>query len=181
MKKTTKGAIAAGGAAVLLLGGAGTLAYWTDSQTVPGGSFSTGSLGLGAPSCSGWTYTSTNAAATTLVPGDQVAEDCSFVITASGDHLSAALTTPNNLTLPAPAGTTTWSATVNTTYQLNGGAVTEVTSANDGQTLVAHIVVTFPFGDATTVNANDTQLKTSTLDDLTVTLTQDQTTGNNPN
>ena len=33
MKKSTKGALAAGGAAFLLLGGAGSLAYWTDTPT----------------------------------------------------------------------------------------------------------------------------------------------------
>ena len=34
MKKSTKGAVAAGAAAVLLMGGAGSLAYWTASGTI---------------------------------------------------------------------------------------------------------------------------------------------------
>ena len=37
MNRTTKGAIAAGAAAVLLLGGAGSLAYWSDCQDAAGG------------------------------------------------------------------------------------------------------------------------------------------------
>ncbi len=37
MNKTTKGALAASAAAVLLLGGAGSLAYWSDAETIQGG------------------------------------------------------------------------------------------------------------------------------------------------
>ena len=56
MKKSTKGAVAVAAAAVLLTGGAGTLAYWSDSVDLPGGSISSGSLSLGTPDCgSGWT------------------------------------------------------------------------------------------------------------------------------
>ena len=56
MKKSTKGALAAGGAAVLLLGGAGSLAYWTASGSVPGGSLTSGSMTLSSVTCGSWTY-----------------------------------------------------------------------------------------------------------------------------
>ena len=46
MNKTTKGAIAAAAAGALLLGGIGSLAYWTDSDPVGGGTFTAGSLSL---------------------------------------------------------------------------------------------------------------------------------------
>ena len=36
MNKTTKGALAGGAAAVLLMGGVGTLAYWTADEDVTG-------------------------------------------------------------------------------------------------------------------------------------------------
>ena len=46
MKKSTKGALAAAAAGSLLLGGAGSLAYWTDAETVGGGSIASGHLKL---------------------------------------------------------------------------------------------------------------------------------------
>lgn len=44
MKKSTKGAIAAAAAAVLLLGGGTTLAYWTASVDIAGGTITAGEL-----------------------------------------------------------------------------------------------------------------------------------------
>ncbi len=58
MKKATKGAIAAAGAGVLLLGGAGTLAYWTADGAAAGSDITAGDLDLTAGTCSGWTYAS---------------------------------------------------------------------------------------------------------------------------
>ena len=52
MKKSTKGALAASSAAVLLLGGAGSLAFWSDSQDVGSANITSGELTLGAPDCS---------------------------------------------------------------------------------------------------------------------------------
>jgi alternate signal-mediated exported protein len=47
MNSTTKGSLAAVVAALLLTGGAGTLAYWNDTENVPGGPISSGQLDLG--------------------------------------------------------------------------------------------------------------------------------------
>ena len=57
MNKNVKGSLAAAAAAVLLLGGAGSLAFWNDSQTVAGTTINAGELKLDAASCSaaGWT------------------------------------------------------------------------------------------------------------------------------
>ncbi len=53
---------------------------------------------------------------------------------------------------------------------------TVIRSADDGESLVATITVTFPFGTdetgAPVVNGNDTKDITASLDDLKVTLTQ---------
>ena len=46
MKKSTKGAFAAAAAGSLLLGGAGSLAYWTDASTVDGKAITSGHLQL---------------------------------------------------------------------------------------------------------------------------------------
>ena len=44
MKKSTKGAVAAAAAGVLLLGGAGSLAYWTADGAADGGSITAGGI-----------------------------------------------------------------------------------------------------------------------------------------
>ena len=51
MKKSTKGAVAAGAAAVLLLGGAGTLAFWNADGTAEGGTLTAGTLELTDLTC----------------------------------------------------------------------------------------------------------------------------------
>lgn len=182
MKNVTKGALAAGTAAVLLMGGAGTLAFWTAEDDVNGGTIAAGELKLTAVGCdAGWVYAPGNAGAggavTTIVPGDAITKSCTFTVLAKGDHLSATPTTPTTLTYQQTAGDVnpapTLSLTVGAAYTINSAPVTTITPANNGQTLSAAITVTFPYGDATTVNLNDTQNLVATLDDLTVTLTQD--------
>lgn len=180
MKKSTKGAIAAGAAAVLLLGGAGTLAYWSDSATVPGGSVNTGELALSDGDCdTAWTYAASNSAqpgqpVTNIVPGDTIAKECTFTITAEGDNLEAELTAPDTVSFaPAPAASTL-DADVAVSYVVGdaGDVDTVITEANDGETVTATITVTFPFGDETAVNANDTQNLLVTLGNITVDLEQ---------
>ena len=178
MKKSTKGAVAASAAAVLLLGGAGTLAFWTDEATVDGGSVTTGQLALSDGTCTdAWVYAADNAAAgtpvTTIVPGDSISTTCSFDITAVGDNLQATLTAPGTVAIADPVGTTTFDASVAVGYAIGDAAVpATITDENNGDTVTATITVTFPFGDATTINANDTQNVLVGLDDLTVSLTQ---------
>lgn len=180
MKKSTKGALAAGAAAVLLLGGGGSLAYWTATGTVDGGSFDTGTLGLTADDCStaAWTYATpghVGEAVTLVVPGDSIQKDCTFTVAATGDHLAATADAPGTVDVtPTPAAPTV-QATVAATYDIGGTALPPggtITSANDGQTLTAHLVVTFPYGDGSTIDFNDTQNINAALSALTVTLTQ---------
>lgn len=188
MKKSTKGAIAAAGAAVLLLGGAGSLAYWTDQGSANGGALTTGNMALSDGTCAGdWTYANGGDAGgtvTTIVPGDSITKDCTYTVTGSGDHLTANVTAPGDVTYTTSGGTpTTMQLTASATYDLGGTPVANGDSfaITGTQTLTAHIVVTFPYGDASTINANDTQDITATLDAITITLTQDQSSGNNPN
>src|SRR5690606_21937715 len=54
MNKFTKASIATGAGIVLLLGGAGTFAYWTDSAAVSGSSISSGTLSLGGTTTGTW-------------------------------------------------------------------------------------------------------------------------------
>ena len=178
MKKSTKGAVAAACAAVLLLGGAGSLAYWTDDGTASGGTITTGNMALSDGTCeAGWTYPD-GSAVTTIVPGDSITKSCSVEVTGSGDHLTASVSAPGEVTY-----TTTMQLTATADYELGGESVGDGDSfAIDGPTtLVAEVEVIFPYGDATTINANDTQDVTATLDAITITLTQDQSSGQNPN
>ena len=188
MHKSTKGALAAITGGVLLLGGAGSLAYWNASATVNGGAITTGSLTLGAGSCgANWVYAGGSAAGQTVVkvvPGDSITKSCTFTVGASGDHLSATLGAPATTTYTkSPTSATSDSLAVATTYTIdrtpvatlvNGDALT---SADNGKTLTAKFVVTMPYG-STSVNTNDTQNLTATLNALTVSLTQAATAAN---
>ncbi|MFV0253188.1 MAG: alternate-type signal peptide domain-containing protein [Beutenbergiaceae bacterium] len=181
MKKTTRGALAAAAAALLLVGGAGTLAYWTAEQTLSGGSVTSGELTLSAPTCdSDWVYAAGNASAgstvTLIVPGDTIVKECTFTIGAQGDNLEAAFSTPATVPIATVPASSTFSANVAATYTIGGTtAPATITEANDGDTVTATIEVEFPFGDDTTINANDTQDVVASLDAITVSLIQSET------
>lgn len=171
MDKTFKGAVAAGGAAVLLLGGLGTLAFWTDDETVTGGSISSGQLSLGEPDCgTGWSLDG-GAVWTTqlLVPGDTLTKTCTIDLVADGEHLGADLelettsfTTSNGLTDDLAASAV---------FTVGGATTTQVTSADDNKTTPEiSVVVSVVFDGPTAVNAS--QNLTAVLNDLTFTATQ---------
>lgn len=188
MRKSTKGALAAGAAGVLLLGGAGSLAYWSDTATIDGGSVNSGTLALSDPTCdaAGWVYATGNAGAgeavSLIVPGDTITKECTFSVTATGDNLQATLTTPatTKVTANDPAASSL-EANVSAAYAIDGVAVPDtITSTNNDDTVTATIEVRFPFGtaeDATEPqNLNDTQEILATLDDIDIALTQKDAT-----
>jgi alternate signal-mediated exported protein len=178
MHKSTKGALAAAAAGALLLGGAGSLAYWNSSQTVSGGSISSGTLTLTqetGQSCTDWTLdaaggpTAYTPGTTLVVPGDVITKTCDYTVNASGAHLSA------NLTMDGTSitGSNALSAalTPGATYALDGSTVASgdaITSADDGAVLSAAITVTF---DSSTTGVTAQGL-TAGLDDIVVTLQQ---------
>ena len=178
MNKSTKGALAAGAAAVLLLGGAGSLAYWNSSQTVSGGSISSGTLTLTqetGQTCTDWTLDAAGGATTytpgvtLVVPGDVITKTCAYTVNASGAHLAADLT----MDATAITGSNDLSAalTPGATFMLDATAVAtgqDITSADDGGVLNATITVTFDSG-TTGVTA---QGLTAGLDDIVVSLVQ---------
>lgn len=178
MNKLTKAAIAAGAASVLLLGGLGTLAFWSDSTDINGGEVTTGTLALSEPVCGAdWVYAVGNAGVGEtvglIVPGDTISKECTFTITASGDNLEAGLVVPTEVTFTSTPEAPSLGATAAASYTTGGVATGgTITSANNGDVVTATIEVAFPFGDAAAVNVNDTQGILATLDDITVTLTQ---------
>ena len=189
MKRSTKGALAASAAGILLLGGAGSLAYWTADGEANGGSITAGTLTLGDGACdAAWTYATGSAGAggtvTLFVPGDVVTKQCTFAVGATGDNLAAEVGAPASVTYDSVPTGTSLSLTADTTFAISGspGRVLvdgdTITSADGGQTITATFEVTIPFGTDETgapiVNGNDTQGIVATLDALTVTLTQVQ-------
>jgi alternate signal-mediated exported protein len=172
INKSTKGALAASAAGVLLLGGAGSLAYWNSTQDVSGANISSGHLKLVSPSCgAGWvldggtTYTNQ-----LLVPGDTLTKVCTFTVDASGAHLTADF----SATAPATSGDAALLSELGVTasYKVNAGAVgsTDVPVVN-GDVITATVVVSWPYGTLD----NDSNVITglsATLDTITVTATQ---------
>lgn len=174
MKKSTKSVVAASAAAVLLLGGAGTLAYWTDDAGVDGGTITSGSIDLGAVTCSGWLHTEDNSAVTNIVPGDSVYNDCATAVTLEGDHIGATLDI-DDASIPAGALADELDAAV-ALRDADGDPIAAVTT--EGTTPVtARISVAFPYGtvsspDPTTGDSNGSQNGTAVLDAMSLVAVQ---------
>lgn len=170
MKKSTKGALAAAAAGTLLLGGAGSLAFWNATATVDGSTVSSGSLSLTGAECSNWVLDNGEEPqgedlAVGIVPGDQLTKTCTYTITATGDHLRATL----GATGGDKTGDLAGAVTVTPTFDVGGNALTEITDDNDGDTLTAKIVLDFPYGNAVD---NSSQGDSVNLSDYVVTATQ---------
>lgn len=168
MKKSTKGAFAAGTAAVLLMGGAGTLAYWSDSDTLDGGKVEAGTLTLSDVDCGDTWTEGADDDVQLLVPGDTVTKECTGEITMTGDHISATVTLDDASVETAEAAfndVTTAGDAVDITADLTGGG----TVSESGPVSVT-ITVAWPYG---TVADNDAQgVSTTALDDLVLNAVQ---------
>lgn len=180
MDKSTKGALAVGAAAVLLVGGTGTLAFWTADETTPGGTIDAGHLDLLVDAtntgCGDWTLDSGESAAGTwadgdpLAPGDVLSKTCAFTIDAQGNHLRATV----GVTDPDVSGTLAPGLDVDATgVTVDGVSATSFTEANDGDALGVTITVelTDPGTADNTYNDPDTDIS-AVLDAITVTATQ---------
>lgn len=181
MNKSTKGALAAGAAAVLLMGGAGTLAFWTSSQNVDGGAIASGHLRLTADAtnvgCGAWQLDSAEQVPVTynpgdpLVPGDVLTKACAYTLEATGNHMRGALSlSAPTLTPGAGAGTFGTDLQAAISAVTVGGATlpgNEFTEANNNQAVAATITVTF-LG----TSGNASQDAQATLEALTLTATQ---------
>jgi alternate signal-mediated exported protein len=121
VKNALKGSLAALAAAILLLGGGGSLAFLNDSEAMPGVSVTSGRLDLGTPDCGpGWVLDGGTPFTTQkIVPGDVLTKDCTIDLTATGAHLGAELA----------IGTPTWAETNDLTAELDATAVFTVNGA----------------------------------------------------
>ncbi|NKS28042.1 alternate-type signal peptide domain-containing protein [Rhodococcus hoagii] len=175
MNKKTKGAIAAGAAAALLAGGAGTFALWSDSENLAGGTIQSGKLTLTTAGTPTWTKGGNSIDITTykVVPGDVITYNATATIGASGNNLAAHLkaTVPGlgTSTELAQALQTSTTATVNSVPLPSDPAGVAITSANDGQTVQVQVQFTF---DAATAN-QVAQNQSATFGNVVLDLTQD--------
>ena len=183
MKKSTKGALAATTAGVLLLGGAGSLAFWSDSITIGGSTISSGHISLDdttAGDCAGADWVLDNGEATagavfdpatsTLVPGDSITKTCTFDVTARGDHLGANLAATGGAeSAPATGGDLAPDVDTTAVFTVDGATATSITEGNNGDELEATITLSFPYGLTTDNQSQDDSLDLSAY---TVALTQ---------
>ena len=94
MNKFAKGSLAAGAGLVLLLGGAGTLAYWNDSAELTGGTINAGTLDLTAVEGT-WAQGATpisDVSQWKLVPGDELTYTANLGLLAQGDNIQGTVT-----------------------------------------------------------------------------------------
>ncbi|MGA9714918.1 MAG: alternate-type signal peptide domain-containing protein, partial [Aeromicrobium sp.] len=76
-----------------LLGGAGSLAYWTADDDVDGGTLTAGTLKLNDVTCgTAWLDVNGITPVALLVPGDEVTKECTGTITMTGDNIEATVT-----------------------------------------------------------------------------------------
>ncbi|MCW2843161.1 MAG: alternate-type signal peptide protein [Nocardioides sp.] len=179
MNKATKGALAAAAAGSLMLGGAGSLAYWTGTQDVTGGSIGSGKLALSAPSCAtnvplgthDWQYDGGSAftiATSKVAPGDTITKVCNMTLTLVGDHVGATLALETaSITSDGSALTTLDTELSPTaTFKVDGATYAPITAPGT-YVVQATVTVTFP-----TTGTNSSQDLAAALDDMTLTATQ---------
>lgn len=151
MNKVAKGTIAAAAGVILLMGGAGSLAYWNDSANLGGNgqTISAGQLDITAVNGGAWTKGFYNNAGTQVVapaavanlstvrvvPGNRLVYTQTFNLTASGDDLWFTIT-PTAGSVTAATGA---AEDVALAAQINASALPDKfqVSAVSGGTVVA--------------------------------------------
>ena len=180
MKKSTKGAVAAGAAAVLLLGGLGSFALWQDEETVGGGTINSGELNFDpvVPATGTWTETSVtpnvvigpDPAGFPIVPGDVLEYSTAYVVKSAGTNLRATITADFTGVTGDPALTAALTplVSVNGGTALPNGTAVELPLTSPTQTIT--VVVTIPFNEQTA--GLIAQNESVDLNDFTLTLDQ---------
>jgi len=174
VKKTTKGTIAIAAAITLLLGGAGSLAYWQESASIATQNVSTGQLKVSTGTGT-WAVKKLGATATTpitvgsfkMVPGDTVTYTVPFSTIAEGDNLVASANVAWGAASNLPAGMT---STVGGTYNsasFTGTSFPVVKSSGTAGTLV--FTLTWDIG---TSGSNAGMNQTINLAATTITVAQ---------
>lgn len=187
MKKITKAAIVGTVGAALLVGGAGSLAFWTDSSTGPQVEIQSGQLDLGSVAAGGtWTIQQNatgvgpaqaqsavfDPANDLIVPGDVLTTTVNVPVVLEGKNLKAELAVDVDSFVAGTSGTAEAKAAL--AAALAAGTVKVVSidgvdvSAGDpalilsgpdlNRDVAVKIAVTFPWGDAATSSYNAAML-----------------------
>lgn len=190
MNKATKGAMAAGAAALLLLGGAGSLALWSDSESVDGGAINTGTLDISSAagtwqdvSVPGVPVDISDISLFRMVPGDTVEYTTEMTVTVIGNNLSAdvefdptfvpvftegpdaGILAARNITRVAPTAAN-FTVDVDAFREGTTTPVTTITDADDN--LVIDVTVSIAFDAIDQVGINTT----ASFEDFDVTVQQ---------
>lgn len=170
MRKSTKGAVAASAALLLLMGGWGTHATWEAGATSPGTDMATGHLKLISGGCgNGWQLngidlTTLSANELLLVPGSILTETCTFTVDVAGVmNVELSTTTPSYSNDPGDLSSI---LSTNAVYKKGATVLSDQAVLVDNDVITADITVTL--GSAVT----DGQDLAATLDAITVSATQ---------
>ncbi|MCL2424214.1 MAG: alternate-type signal peptide domain-containing protein [Micrococcales bacterium] len=185
MKRLTKAAFATGGAAVLLVGGVGTVAYWTDTATATGTDITSGQMSVTDGTCSDWEFDASDGGGTPgeIVPGDVLVTTCEVTVSGSGTHLGVTAELDGATTFDDVA-TNPLAAALEPTLtasdiMVDGVAVptdpTQGIAISGSATITVTVTAEFPYGDATDPG-NDTQDLTAILDSVVINVVQTHTT-----
>ncbi|QMU22196.1 alternate-type signal peptide domain-containing protein [Gordonia rubripertincta] len=177
-KKARNGIIAAVAAVLLLLGGLGTFALWSDSETTDSGDVQTGTLDLEAVNAGQWQDISNPTTPVTIdpvtfrmVPGDVLQYTASYLVSADGDNLAARITTTNQGQNVIPAALIPH-VTITNTATFDGEAIPSnlITEDDNGKTVDITVTVNFSRDTPGQVGINET----INLSQLQVTLQQER-------
>ncbi|MCC2027985.1 alternate-type signal peptide domain-containing protein [Microbacterium sp. YMB-B2] len=176
MKKATKGTLAIAAGITLLMGGAGSLAYWQDSAAISGATVTTGELDVAIIDGCEWTVAHKGAGAVAIsdienfrmVPGDTVKCSVDFTTTATGDNLAADAAIGWGALGILPTNMTS-----TTTGTYDGASITGSTFAvaKGSKSGTLDFSLVWPFGTAGSEGVG-TMNQGITLADSTVTVTQ---------
>lgn len=188
MKKSTKGALAAAAAGTLLLGGAGSLAFWSATDTISGTGVTAGELKLSDdPTCTGWQFDGSETTADkpydpatdTIVPGDVLTQSCDYTIIAKGEHLRATLETSSGLSasplndyLTTPYPTLTYKTPGPNSAALAGDNVGEIDETADGSVITAELQVAFNPSAGNASQSDGVNQMIGSVGDFTITFNQ---------
>lgn len=180
MNKATKGAIAAGAAAVLLLGGLGSFALWQDTETVTGGEINSGELNFDPiAGTASWSEVSvtpnvvigSDPSGFPIVPGDTLEYTSDYLVNWAGQNLRATITadfeqvTGDPALAAALAGAT---VSVNGGTSLPNGSAVPLPLTASPQTITVGVLINFDIETAGLVAQNES------VDLNSFTLTLDQ-------
>ncbi len=189
MNKILKGAIAGAAGVALLLGGAGTFAYWNASSSIaPAGPIVAGNLAIADPGTAGvWTTASGTVVSLSTfkaVPGDVLTFTKTMSIIATGNNLVATLALgPASVTgVTAAAADVALASYLTKTAALtatgtgivsNGAGGYTITAGTAGVSQNVTVAATFTFPkDAAAAAENNTKLGQVNLSNLSLALTQ---------